>query len=96
MNHNDDNKQEIQVNMPTELQGGTYANQMLVSHTPEEFILDFVLTTAPIATVNARVVISPAHAKRMIQALQESVQHYETQFGEITLLEPIPQGVIRH
>ena len=96
MHQSDDSKQEIQAQMPPDVQGGTYANQLLISHTPEEFVLDFVLTTAPVATVNARVVISPAHAKRMIQALQESVQHYESQFGEITVLEPIPQGVIRH
>ena len=46
--NNSDNSQELQVHIPPEVQGGEYANQTMVSHTQEEFILDFVLATPPL------------------------------------------------
>ncbi|MBL1353496.1 MAG: DUF3467 domain-containing protein [Zetaproteobacteria bacterium] len=96
-NENKPNPQEMQVQLPPEVQRGVYANQMLASHTQEEFILDFILTTAPSAVVNARVVISPSHAKRMVAALQENIQKYETRFGEIAPVMPqLPDHVVRH
>jgi hypothetical protein len=36
------NGQEIKVNFPPNLQGGVYSNNMVVIHTKEEFILDFL------------------------------------------------------
>jgi len=35
--------QEIKVNFPPNLQGGVYSNNMVVTHTKEEFILDFLM-----------------------------------------------------
>ena len=33
---------EIRVNFPKELTGGSYSNNMIISHTKEEFIMDFL------------------------------------------------------
>ena len=77
-----DQNQELQIQMPPEVQRGVYANQMLVAHTQEEFVLDFILATAPAGVVNARVLISPSHAKRIVAALQENIARYESVFGE--------------
>ena len=60
-----------------------YANAMQVSHTQDEFILDFMKFFPPTATLNARVVVTPGHAKRIIKALQENVTKYESAFGKI-------------
>jgi len=80
----DDNiQEEMQIHMPPEVQGGVYANQMLISHTQEEFVFDFILGTPPMAVVNARVIVSPAHAKRIASVLIENIQKYESMFGEI-------------
>jgi hypothetical protein len=57
---------------------------MLVTHTKEEFIVDFMTVVPPSGVVTARVIMSPGHAKRIIRALQESVAQYESKFGEIT------------
>jgi len=97
-NNDDDSvSKEIQVQLPPEVQRGNYANQMLVSHTQEEFILDFILATAPSAVVNARVIISPSHAKRMIAALQENINKYEARFGSIApVTSEVPKNIIRH
>jgi len=89
--------QELQIQVPADVQRGVYANQMYATHTQEEFILDFILASQPAAIVNARVIISPTHAKRIVEALQESVHNYESRFGAIAQVNPIsPEGVIKH
>ena len=90
-------QQELQISMPQEIQRGTYANQMVVAHTQEEFVLDFILATPPGGVVNARVLVSPGHAKRIAKALAENVTKYETQFGEINTTEVnMPMGTTAH
>lgn len=81
--------QQIQVQMPQEIQRGVYANQLGVAYTPEEFILDFVLVTPPAGIVNSRVIVSPTHAKRMLATLHEHLSNYEATYGEITLSSAI-------
>ncbi len=76
------NKQELKVQFPQELHGGAYANNMFVTHTREEFIMDFLVVTPPTGTVTSRVITSPGHMKRIIAALQENMQKYEQAFGE--------------
>jgi len=94
---NQPKQQEIQITMPQEVQSGKYANQMLVAHTQEEFVLDFILATPPAGVVNARVLVSPGHAKRIANALLENVAKYEAQFGEIkTLAVTLPTGTTAH
>jgi len=87
---NQQNPQELQIQIPPEVQRGTYANNMVVAHTQEEFVLDFILATPPVGTVNSRVIVSPSHAKRIAQALLENIQKYEERFGEV---ENIPAGL---
>ncbi|MDQ6988532.1 MAG: DUF3467 domain-containing protein [Mariprofundaceae bacterium] len=92
-----ENPQELQINMPGEVQSGKYANQMMVAHTQEEFVLDFILATPPVGVVNARVLVSPGHAKRIAAALLENVAKYEAQFGEIkTIAVNMPAGTTAH
>jgi len=89
--------QELQVQLPPEVQRGVYANQMFVVHTQEEFVLDFILASQPTAVVNARVIISPTHAKRMLAALQENIANYESRFGEIAQVNPLASDtVVKH
>ena len=69
--------------MPPEVQRGVYANQMLVSHTREEFVIDFVNLFPPEGVVNARVIVSPGHLKRMIRALSDNLDRYEASHGPV-------------
>jgi len=85
--------QEIKINFPQDLQGGAYANNMIVSHTKEEFILDFIMVAPPTGTVTARVIVSPGHMKRILEALRDNVSKYERVFGTIQVAEP-PKGTI--
>jgi len=82
-----DQKQEIKLHFPEALQGGVYSNRTLVTHTKEEFIVDFMMVAPPSGAVTARVIMSPGHVKRIIRTLQEDVSKYESKFGEIAEAE---------
>jgi hypothetical protein len=84
---------EIKVSFPQELQGGVYANNMVVTHTKEEFILDFLMVVPPAGAVTARVIVSPGHMKRILEALRDNVSKYEKTFGTIQIAEE-PKGKI--
>lgn len=81
-------RRELSVKVPEDVLGGVYANQMMVRHTREEFLIDFINLFPPEGVVNARVIVSPGHLKRMIRALQDNLQRYEARFGPI--LEAAP------
>jgi len=84
----------IPVNFPDSLKGGVYSNAMMVMHTKEEFILDFMTVMPPAGSVTARVVTSPGHLKRMISALTENLAKYEAKFGKLTAAEEPPKPTI--
>ena len=77
-------KQEIRIDFPADLRGGVYCNNMMVSYTKEEFVMDFMMVTPPAGSVTARVIMSPGHMKRTIAALATNMQNYESKFGKIT------------
>jgi hypothetical protein len=85
----DNQPKEIKINFPPHLQGGVYANNMLVIYTKEEFIMDFMMVVPPNGAVTSRVIISPGHIKRIINALQDSVKKYEASFGAIEAAEEL-------
>lgn len=87
-------QREIQVIFPDSLKGGVYSNVMNVTHSKEEFVLDFLMVMPPAGSVTARVVISPGHMKRMIAALTQNVSVYENKFGVLTAAEEPPNRTI--
>lgn len=76
-------EEEIEITADDEVLEGTYANMAQVSHTKEEFVIDFATVFPPQGTLNSRVIVSPGHMKRIIRAMKENVERYEEQFGEI-------------
>ncbi len=62
---------------------GRYANLVRITHTREEFILDFINMVPPQGAVTARVITSPGHLKRLIRALSGNLKLYEKSFGSI-------------
>jgi hypothetical protein len=86
--------QQIQINFPEHLKGGIYSNSMVVSHTREEFIMDFMMVAPPTGAVTSRVILSPGHMKRIIAALQDNMKKYEEKFGIISQAEEPGKGKI--
>jgi hypothetical protein len=78
----------LPIKMPESVLPGVYSNQMVVSHTREEFLMDFMNLFPPEGIVNARVIVSPGHLKRMIRALQDNLSKYETKFGQVIEAAP--------
>ncbi|MBI4093221.1 MAG: DUF3467 domain-containing protein [Candidatus Kerfeldbacteria bacterium] len=62
---------------------GVYANSMMVAHSAEEFVLDFVNVLPPQAQLVSRVITSPGHLKRLIAALTENLKKYEAAHGQV-------------
>lgn len=62
---------------------GRYSNLLRITHTREEFILDFINLVPPQGMVCARIVTSPGHMKRIVRALAANVARYEESFGPI-------------
>jgi len=76
-------ERKIQVNIPESLRGGVYCNNLIITHTKEEFIMDFMMITPPIGSVVSRVIMSPGHMKRTLSALQNNLKKYEGKFGAL-------------
>ena len=74
-------EKKINVRIPEHMHAGTYSNMMVVSHTREEFIMDFIMLTPPQGTVTSRIVCSPGHVKRIVATLLENVKKYEEVHG---------------
>lgn len=82
--------EQIHIKIPEEILRGVYANQMVVRHSHEEFVIDFINVCPPEGIVNARVIVSPGHLKRMVAALAENLARYEQRFGAVTTSEAPP------
>ena len=78
---------QVQINASDEVARGRYSNNMLVTHTREEFILDFLLTAPNGTQLVSRVMVSPGHMKRVLSALADNMNKYETNFGEVVAPE---------
>jgi hypothetical protein len=75
---------------------GQYINMAVVNHNDSEFVIDciYVQPQAPKARVQARLVTSPRHAKRLLAALQNNVENYEKKFGQIDLMVSDEQAAV--
>jgi hypothetical protein len=57
----------------------------IISHSPTEFVFDFVqlIPNASNASVRSRVILAPENAKRFLSALKDNIKKYEDSFGRI-------------
>lgn len=62
---------------------GRYSNLLRITHTREEFILDFINLVPPQGVVTARIITSPGHMKRIVRALAANLARYEEAHGTI-------------
>jgi hypothetical protein len=95
MDNNDNNKKQLNLDLKPEVAQGTYSNLAIISHSRSEFILDFatMLPGLPKPEIGNRIVMTPEHAKRLLNALMDNVTKYESQFGLIQLGgQPQQQG----
>ena len=78
---------KLQIQIDDDVSQGVYANLVLLNHTENEFVLDFafIQPSNGRAKVRTRVISSPRHTKRLLQALQKNLERYEERYGRIEL-----------
>jgi hypothetical protein len=84
-------QQQIQVKLPKELAGGTYADFIRTWHTTDAFILDFATFSEPPhaegdkvildAVVVSRVRIPPGQVFELMKALEQQLTRWEQETG---------------
>jgi len=90
MSSNVQQPQQLNIQLGEKEAEGIYANLAIISHSPAEFIIDFtrVLPGVPKTKVYSRIIMTPQHAKSLLNALKDNISKFETQFGEIKVSEP--------
>ncbi len=83
---------QIQIITGDEMARGRYSNNMAVSHSPEEFIIEWLLNSPSGTHLVSRIIVSPGHMKRIIGALSDNLRKYEAQFGPVTAIESKDQA----
>jgi ribonuclease BN (tRNA processing enzyme) len=78
-------EQKIDIHLSEEVAQGVYSNLAIITHSHAEFILDFVslMPGMPKGTVRSRIILTPQNAKRLLFALQDNMQKFESKNGKI-------------
>ena len=86
-----ENENKLNIELSNEVAQGSYSNLAIVTHSPSEFVIDYLrlLPGMPKAQVCSRIIMTPDNMKRLSQAIADNVRKYESEFGEIELNEPI-------
>lgn len=81
----EDINNQLNIELTEDIAEGIYSNLAIITHSNSEFILDFVkvLPGVPKAKVKSRIILTPQHAKRLLQALGENIGKYESIHGTI-------------
>ena len=84
MDEQNKQSQPIQmINTGDELSRGRFSNTMIISHSPEEFMIDWLLSSPTGTHLVSRIIVSPGHIKRIISALNDNLNKYESKFGKV-------------
>lgn len=88
-------KNQVNIEICPEVAKGTYSNLAIISHSKNEFILDFATIFPGMnkPEVTNRIVMTPENSKRLMHALIDNISKYEANFGRIDLSSmQQPQG----
>ncbi len=95
----DQQENQFNIELSAEVAEGVYSNLAVISHSPSEFVIDFIrlMPGTPKGNVKSRVILTPDNAKRLLFALEENIAKYEAQMGKIKIHEagfvpPVPMG----
>ncbi len=79
-----DSTDDIDVEFDKEAAEGTYANSVMIRSSSEEFVLDFIRMVPGVkdARLKSRVIVTPQHAKRLLNALEENLEAVDRSYEE--------------
>ena len=83
-------KHQIKIELEENIGQGEYVNFAIVTHSPAEFVMDFirVLPGMTKSKVKSRLIMAPMHAKTLMHALKDNIKKFENKFGEIKTPAP--------
>ena|SRR5579859_7738221 len=86
------NPQTIRITLDDTTAQGEYINFANIIHSPSEFVIDLgrIVPGRPDVKVYSRAIMTPLHAKQLLEALAHNIGLYEQKFGEIRI-EGVPQ-----
>ena len=89
MDKKNDQELKLEIQIDDDIASGCYVNMAVINHNDSEFVLDYIYVQpqAPKAKVQARLITSPRHAKRLLKVLQQNLHAYEQRYGVITVDE---------
>ena len=75
----------IRINIDENVAQGEYVNFANIIHSQSEFVIDFgrVVPGRPDVRIYSRVILTPLHAKQLLEALAQNLSMFEAKFGEI-------------
>lgn len=78
---------QIKIELDDNVGQGEYVNFAIVTHSPAEFVMDYirVLPGMTKSKVKSRIIMAPMHAKTLMLALKDNIKKYENKFGEIKI-----------
>lgn len=91
MQENPPAQNQLNIEISEEVAEGQYANLAIITHSHAEFVIDFVnvMPGTPKSKVKSRIILTPQHAKRLMRALTENIQKFESTHGPIQDIEEI-------
>lgn len=86
---NNQQEQQINIELDEKTAEGIYSNLAIINHSPSEFVLDFVtiMPGVPKSKVKSRIILTPQHAKRFLNALAQNIENFERNHGTIKDVE---------
>ena len=85
MSDKKENQNGLNIELSEEVAEGVYSNLAIITHSPSEFIFDFIriMPGVPKGRVKSRIVMTPEHAKKLLRALSDNISKYEDGIGSI-------------
>lgn len=81
----DQDPNQLNIEISEDIAEGQYANLAIITHSHSEFVLDYVnvMPGTPKSRVKARIIMTPQHTKRLMNALKENIEKFEHVNGVI-------------
>jgi hypothetical protein len=75
----------IRITLDDSVAQGEYINFANIIHSPSEFVIDLgrIVPGRADVKIYSRVIMTPLHAKQLLEALAQNISIFEQKFGEI-------------
>ena len=75
----------IRITLDDQVAQGEYINFANIIHSPSEFVIDLgrIVPGRTDVKVYSRVIMTPLHAKQLLEALAHNISLFESKYGEI-------------